>query len=381
MKKVIYLLLILLAVLNTRAQYYYIRGSVFDASSNKPLQNVRVDLKNADNNTLLSTTTTDANGNFIFSVKTTYMFIVEASLYGYTSKSTSKFYFGEFQESKTLDKIYLQNNGMRADTDDANNNQGNNNQDKKPPTHEQQRVDTLPPEKVIEKRFDALEILPTKGAYGLFYALNPELQHMHRIPENYNIRYPKFPSFSDIKPLFNERFKKDKRNGEPFISLQNFKNDMDDKIIQSVSGKKALSFIHFPGIVSNPPQADEMTGEKNLFPEYSRPKKFVFVMWKYGPDGKPITDGEEVSNKYLVKYYTDRVRGDTSAYNKASNATYGYAPMLDAKYYIEVYEQATMRRVVVSDNEVDPHLYFERRDIWISFNIAYTKILIQVYDK
>ena len=103
-------------------------------------------------------------------------------------------------------------------------------------------------------------------------------------------------------------------------------------------------------------------------------------MWKKGRDGKPITEGPEVAGKYKVLYYLGRHRGDTTAYNKSSNATYGYAPMNDAKYYIEVYDQDTGKRVRVSDDEIDAHKYFEQQDLFVMLNIVYMKIVIQVFE-
>lgn len=374
MKKIIYILHVFIFVcMGMQAQtLYYIRGYVYDANSNSPLNNAKVALKNADNNSVLNNTKTNSDGQFIFSVKTTYAFIAEASMDGYTTKSTAKFYFGEFQESVTLDKIYLQKNGSPVVID---------------PVH----IDTLPPEKVIEKRFNALDILPTAGAYELFFALNPELKSKKQIPDNYEIKYPKFPSFSESRQIFNQRFKKDKRKGEPFISKKVF-SDPGVDFVQSGIEKKLFFNFNIYGSVSGFQETNEFMqynnqklllypdGINGYFSQYDKPKKFVFVMWKYAMDGKPVTDGVDVRNRYLVKYYTGRNRDDTLAHNKSSNATYGYAPMLDAKYFIEVYDQETGKRVRVSDNEIDPHSYFERKDIWVAFNIAYSKILIRVYD-
>ncbi len=104
------------------------------------------------------------------------------------------------------------------------------------------------------------------------------------------------------------------------------------------------------------------------------PKKFVFVIWKYDAYGKTITEGPEVEGKYKVIYFTDRNR------NEASNATYGYAPMNDAKYSIEVYEQATGKRLRISDDVIDPRVYYEKNDIFFMFNVKWIQILITVYD-
>ena len=120
--------------------------------------------------------------------------------------------------------------------------------------------------------------------------------------------------------------------------------------------------------------------DNNYLRYYGKPKKFVFVMWKRKENGVPVTDGEDVTNKYRVLYYQPIKKGDTSAYNKASNASFGYAPMLDSKYLIEVYDQDTGKRVKVSDDEIFPHDYFLRNDIWVGWNISYIKIPIRVYD-
>jgi hypothetical protein len=75
-----------------------------------------------------------------------------------------------------------------------------------------------------------------------------------------------------------------------------------------------------------------------------------------------------------VVYFNDRVR------NVSSNASYGYAPMYDSKYNIEVYNQKTGARLNASDDVIDPRKYFESRSLLILFNVSWTKIPIQVYE-
>lgn len=340
---------------------YFIKGSVFDAATQKPLTGVKADLKNADNNAVLQSTYTDNEGQFIFTISKLYTFLVEASLNGYNNKVTSKFYFGEFQESYTLDKIYLQNK----------NSDGNIIVKK----------DTLPVESVFEKKMDAFNILQTKGAQELFYALNPDLKPGMKIPEDKTINYPKFPSFNESRQQFNKRYKKDKKSNGPYISMESITDPecrdyqvyIEDKKKFHVNNSQSHFFL-------NDVNKQETRNTKQILVD-AKPKKFVFVMWKKSDiNGEPVTDGPDVTNRYLVKYYFGRNRGDTTLYNRSSNATYGYAPMLDAIYYVEVYDQETGRRVSVSDDTIDPHSYFLRKDIWISLNIVYTKILIRVYD-
>ena len=346
-------------------QVYYIRGSVFEMGSNTPLRDARVDLKNADSNINTGSARTNGEGQFIFSIKRPYSFVVQVSANGYSSFTSQRSYFGEFQQSVTMQNIYLQKD-----------------QSERPPVPPA-RVDTLPPQRVLEKRFTTLDILPTKGAYDLFYLLNPELKDRNSIPDNYQIKEPRFPSFSESRENFNERFKIDKRKGEPYVS------QINSTILNSPVTKKNILCFH-SGVASSASQYantrdyfaqnESIDFESNDAVLYAKPKKFVFVMWKTKVNGEPVTDGSDVTNKYMVWYYQPIKKGDTLAYNKASNATYGYAPMLDNKYLIEVYEQDTGRRVRVSDNEIDPHVHFMKRDIMSLFNVTYIRILIQVYD-
>jgi hypothetical protein len=340
---------------------YFIKGFVYDAATQKPLTGVKADLKIADTNTVLQSTYTDNEGQFVFSISKLYAFQVQVSQRGYKNYVTSKFYFGEFQESYTLDKIYLQNNNSSGNA--------------------VIKVDTLITEKVIEKRMDALNILPTRGAEELFYALNPTLKKGEKIPENKQINYPKFPSFNESRQQFNKRFKKDKKSDGPYISLETITDPecrenlvySEDKKILPLKNRKGHFFMNAVN------QKETVASEQILLKD--KPKKFVFVMWKTSDkNGEPITTGPDVTNRYLVKYYFGRNKGDTALYNRSSNATYGYAPMLDAIYNIEVYDQETGKKVRVSDDKIDPHSYFLRKDIWISLNIIYTKILIRVYD-
>lgn len=337
---------LLLLVNNNAVAQFFIKGSVYDAESRSPLQQATVVLKNADSGKEIQKTSSNSDGQFQFTVRSLSGFIVEASMNGYSNNSSQKFYFGEFQEVYTVDKIYLKKIGSTVNI---------------PPP------DTLPPQKVIEKKFDALQILPTQGAYELFYALNPELKNGKPIPENYQIKHPNFPDFSPYRKSFNQQFKKDKRNGEPSGF---FKSNPNEEGLAYNSKKKGTSAFSFNLVAS----VNELPTN---FPAAEKLKKFVFVVWKDGPGG-PITTGNDVEGKYLVKYYLGRMRGDTSSYYNAPDATYGYAPMGDNKYYIEVYEQSTMKKVRISDDQVDPHIYFERKDIWIMFNIVYTKIPIHV---
>lgn len=349
MKKVICCIInlaLLLFAFNITIAQVYIKGFVYDAESKSPLQQADVVLKHGDNGKELQKTKTNQDGQFQFTIRNLSAFIVEASMGGYSNNSSQKFYFGEFQEVYTLEKIYLRKTGSNVTI---------------PPP------DTLPPQQVIEKRFDALQILPTQGAYELFYALNPELKNGRPIPENYQIKYPKFPDFDPYRKSFNQQFKRDKRNGEP------------TSFFKAYQGGEGLAYgsknLRPPLFNFNP--AASADGSRDDYPPFEKLKKFVFVVWKDGTDG-PITTGNEVEGKYLVKYYLGRMRGDSNSYYKSPDATYGYAPMGDNKYYIEVYEQATMKKVKISSDEVDPHIYFEKKDIWIMFNIVYTKIPIHV---
>src|SRR6185503_13701818 len=106
-------------------------GSVFDASTNKALAGANLTLKNFDDNSLLGTTKSDANGGFVFRIAKSYSFIVEASLDGYNSYTSKTYHWAELQDKYTVDNIYLtaKRSGARIPT---------------------QKVDTLPPKQVLE---------------------------------------------------------------------------------------------------------------------------------------------------------------------------------------------------------------------------------------
>lgn len=374
MKKCLFTLSVFLLVLigGTEAQnrnQYTVRGIVFDASTKLPLRNVSVILKNADSNLIVIRATTSAEGQYTLTAKrSNASFIAEASLSGYTTASSTKFYLNNSLEIN-LDPIYLEKKNSSAVVT--------------PP------VTDVTPHQLIENKFHALNILPTEGAYELFYALNPSLENKELIKSNYEIKYPRFPDFNPVRKKFNKRFKKDKRKGEPFISKVNLRESL---LHQHPLWKKGL--FSFSGTAAALPEStDELlynggevlqniAGTNEYVSTSGRYKKFVFALWKYSVNGKPVTDGPDVTGKYTVVYYTGRNRGDESAYNRASNATYGYAPMLDARYYIEVYDGDTKKRIQVADGQdvVDPHLAFEQKDIFIQYNISYTKILIRVID-
>ena len=342
-------------------QGYPVRGTVYSAELNKPLPNAKVVLKHAETKKELGNKTTGQKGDYSIVLSAPEAFIVEVSLEGYQHYSSSKFYFAEFQNSYAVEKISL----IKSSN---------------PVTVTKVKVDTLPAKQVIEKKFSALEILPTNGAYELFYLLNPALRSNELIPENRVIVYPKFPDFDSHRKGFNRQFKKDKRKGEPFISQINF---LDPEAGGHTATLNKDLITGWQPVASALPERSGYSFEEPVIfngAVAGKPKKFVFVMWKKGRDGKPITEGPEVAGKYKVLYYLGRHRGDTTAYNKSSNATYGYAPMNDAKYYIEVYDQDTGKRVRVSDDEIDAHKYFEQQDLFVMLNIVYMKIVIQVFE-
>ncbi len=235
-------------------------------------------------------------------------------------------------------------------------------------------------EEVIKDHFRGNNILPTNGAYELFYALNPELRDRKEVPRNYHIVTPEFPRFNESKRLFNERFKLDKNKEEPYISKQFEKKEALAPAIEKNNIKRPGYFL--PTSLAVYSAYSSLLGKikfqspllKTYDEFFFRPKKFVFVIWKYGPDRKPITQGPEVEGKYKIIYYTDRSR------NVASNASYGYAPMNDAKYNIEVYDQASGTRLRVSDDIIDPGIYFERNDVFFLFNISWIRVPIQVFE-
>jgi hypothetical protein len=87
-----------------------------------------------------------------------------------------------------------------------------------------------------------------------------------------------------------------------------------------------------------------------------------------------------VEKRYKVFYYPDNVSGNESLYNKIGNATYGYAPMKAQMYNVEVYDQQNNKRMRISDDVVDPQVFFERNDVLTELLNVWIKISIQVYE-
>jgi hypothetical protein len=217
----------------------------------------------------------------------------------------------------------------------------------------------------LQQKFTTSKILATKGAYNLFYALNPELKEKTEVPSNYKIVYPTLPKFRPVKKRFNKRFKKDKKRDEPFIYTT--KGEGHNYFQEVALGGMTNKSFYKP---SGSFLADETNGQAYFA---GKIKKFVFVIFKIGANGNP----EILENRYKVVYYTDNVKGDESLYNKIGNATYGYAPMKASIYNVEIYDQSQQgKRVSISDDQVDPQIFFMKNDL---FN-SWIKIPIQVYE-
>lgn len=336
-----------------------INGSVRDNSNQQVLTGARVEL--LINGNSIKTTSTNSDGVFTMSIQKLEPFNVRISLAGYQTVNSSTYPVSRtFKNDLGTIMLYR----VVRDT---------------PTPRPTPPAPIKTTTEVITDHIETNSIFPTNGAYELMYALNPELRGKKEIPADYRIITPTFPEFKEQRRIFNNRFDVDKNKGEPFISFQPNSSVPD---IDLAFGTYNSCSLFTAGIGTTQTKDYDETGilslhdgiENNLFSFGGKPKKFVFVIWKYSADGKAITEGPEVEGHYKVVYFNDRVR------NVSSNASYGYAPMYDSKYNIEVYNQKTGARLNASDDVIDPRKYFESRSLLILFNVSWTKIPIQVYE-
>lgn len=358
-----------------------VQGHVLDSTTLQPLVGVRIDLKNTEKGIIMDTVYSEKDGRFEFRITDfSSVFLMEASFPNYKSSSSSIFTVNEFKKSILLDNIYLQKDERISNSAALNG-----------PTV---IVDTIPLAQFVENKLDVLDIYPSHGAETLFYALNPELKGRSMIPENFPIKAPVFPYFKDDRKQFNRKFKQDKKKGEPFISFNEGQSKDIGLASAMVSTDEMMEmhnlteFLNMFGsrydLQSNVDQEDgkyinqEVNERSSVFNALrKRTKKFVFVFWKYGADNIPILVGPQVENRFKVFYYTERTQATP---NVTSNATFGYAPMVSAKYFIKVYDQQGDPDIPirVSDTEIDPRVYFDRYDLLYIVGKPWIKIPIQI---
>jgi hypothetical protein len=295
--------------------------------------------------TTADTTTSDGNFNIAYSKMDNFK--LRISLKGYQPFTTSDNEFSARTAEYNMGTISLQK--IKADSVSASN--------------------------LVTNSMTALHFLPTKGASTLFYAYNPRLKNMDRVPANYPIVYPRLPAFKTSKRIFKKRFKKDKKRNEPYIytSSQDLHKHNNEDFMMPGNNTAAFAgnVIGDQNQLSDEQRFAIAEERENFFA--AKVKKFVFVFFKW--DG--VNTPQILETQYKVHYYTDNVSGNVSLYSKCSNATYGYAPMKAAIYNIEVMDQRNNdKRVRISDDQVDPQVYFAKYDL---FN-SWIKIAIQVYD-
>jgi len=351
LKIVLALLFLILAKFSfSQSQEFIISGTIVESATNSPLMGVSVDLmvKNAS----VQRVTTKEGGRFQFQSQKALTFQIRINFTGYQLYSSST--VTTSSRNTDMGVISLVKN------------------ETKPPDNGP-RIPAnkikIPREKFVEQKLTSLKYLPTKGSRNFFYALNPALRDSIEVPSDYKVRYPTLPSFRSTKKKFNKQFKRDKKKDGPYIYAtgQAINFHRNENLAPERSTVKSLYKTASASANSLLHQGPER--EETFFA--GKTKKFVFVFFRINSNGQP----EILENRYKVYYYTENVRGDESLYNKIGDATYGYAPMKATIYLIEVYDQQNKnKRVSVSDDEVDPQVFFMKGDL---FN-SWTKILIQV---
>ncbi|MFZ1675787.1 MAG: carboxypeptidase-like regulatory domain-containing protein [Saprospiraceae bacterium] len=176
-------------------QAFNIRGNVYNATTRQPIQNVMVSLKTSPSNANISTVYTDSLGNYLFSTRETPPFIVQAFASGYKTEISEPFSPGN-ERLFAVKSIYMQ------------------------PTETKPAIYVAQPKIVpvpnfVESKFVSLNVLPTQGAYDLFYALNPELKNVDSVSANYVCKLPQFPPMTkSTKTYFKTQFKIDKEKNK-----------------------------------------------------------------------------------------------------------------------------------------------------------------------
>ncbi len=327
---------------------YTISGSVVDASNTSSLSGVSVDLMVS--NRSVQRVTTREDGKFQFQSTKPLTFQIRINFSGYDLYSSSA--MTTSSRSTDVGEIRL----VRAQSPAV------------APGTRPIKVRIATPN-FIQQKLTSLKYLPTKGGMNLFYALNPGLKDSVEVSSDFKVRYPELPSFSSRKRRFNKQFKKDKKKNGPYIYSRaeplNDRTGEDPVVVNSPAGTGSV-------LVVSPMNGWPIANASGNFFS-GKTKKFVFVFFRINSNGEP----EILEDRYKVYYYTENVQGNESLYNKIGNATYGYAPMKANIYLVEVYDQANQnKRVRVSDDQVDPQVFFMKGDI---FN-SWIKIAIQVYE-
>jgi hypothetical protein len=343
---VAFILFMQLTSLNAQQEFSII-GLVIDSSDQKRLPAAKVELLISENS--LKTVLTNSDGYFNLNFSKLQAFRIRVSLDGYRIYTSSLTEVNPSTKNISLGTISLS----------------------------KIITDIISTREFVTQNLINIHYVTTEGAYILFYALNPDLKEKSEVPRSYKRIYPSLPKFQPVKRIFKKRFKKDKKRDEPYIyaGIQPY--------MKGGEYSKSSYLPNYPtGYFENSNSIPTAIGVNNGYFNsdfgitnlYSgKTKKFVFVFFKLDANGNPVF----LENRYKVYYYPDNVKGDESLYNKAGNATYGYAPMKAKIYNVEVYDQQqNNKRVSVSDDQIDPLVFFLRFDV---FN-SWIKIPIQVYE-
>jgi hypothetical protein len=334
--------------------YYTVKGQVIDAETGKGIRGSRLRVALIVGNKKILSPTPDMEGLFqmqLYKPTPFQVMVSSTEYYTYTTPVTSV-QAGTFNYNVGIIRLRKINSDIKPDTTS------------KPTPVKVANIETT---HFVQQKLMSNHYLPTKGAYDLYYALNPELRGKTEVPSNYTIRYPQLPNFRKTKRLFKKRFKKDKKRNEPYVYVWNWHQNqhVENEPVLANSGQH-----RWPTLCA---KEDLPDNRKRYFFFGGKSKKFVFVFYKRDSNGQPYY----LESRYTVFYYADDVKGHEELYNKTANATFGYAPMKAHIYNVEVYDQAqNNKRVNISDGRIDPYHFFQVNEL---FN-KWIKIAIQVYD-
>ncbi len=449
---------------NAQRQSYNIQGTIYHASTEQPFNGVRVSLKKSPSNITIDTKYTDSLGYYFFSTQELPSFSIQAFATDYTTQVSEAFSPSPGKQY-TVESMFLESKGQEI---------------KLLVTHKVVTVKFFAETKLIENK-----MLPTKGAYELFYALNPDLREKDSISSNYVINNPQFPEMSQATiSYFKEQYKIDKAKNKTtqsqlldsigkcnqlytelntlllknsnsadagmsrklidaiYESLNHYKTKVkktrNEKSLQIINLTSACSEIiqksirahSIPtrdkeklkniledlslllpsdaygkfmasnssrqghgGIFIGAAHKDELDSQNSIFMDESgfidmaetslggksSLRQFAFVIWKMSASGVPITDGEEVTGRYLVYYYPPALKDDTLRYFKCDPpASFAQVSLPRARFGIMVKDSHTMKPVEISDPLIDTLAAFRTGSNLAIGGINYKRIIIQV---
>jgi len=223
---------------------------------------------------------------------------------------------------------------------------------------------------VIRHVIDTSDIVECRGAYNLFYALNPKFKTdsigAYRMP----VIYPKFPNFKTIQQRFQKYLRENKDSGKP-LNFTAMNGIMHSGELILVSGNEIAAKARIS--VMSTSKGGSLRESTEGIPNFEESKDFVFYLYKTDGAGNP----HEIYGKYQIQYYTE---GNESSANTASNATPGFASLNSKFYSIKVYDQKENRQVKCSDSTINPLKFFKKNERVDINGSSLIKIPIQLYD-